>query len=252
MCGRGTLEWSTFKFSATAFAKLRLEADSMGLMQCMAAYDQFNYPLRAVGAAEIRKEWGHAMREEALEDLSVADREVYSSDISDMLHWTRRRKAKMPEDMVFALFSVVQKFSKSLPIPDYEKSIPDIYAEATVACLHQDSSYAVLEHIWSRRRRPDLPSWMLDFSDESFVTPPHQSLPGGIGKSPIDRTGTTLQARAENRKLHVHIRVLGVISALAPGADAKAMKREIDAIKNLDAANPATRGVVYKLRVVRG
>lgn len=96
----------------------------------------------------------------------------------------REKESSDPRDKIFALFGVLEELKIQCPIPDYQKSIEDVYREAVVACINHDKNLKVLFDVPSDRRylRPDLSSWVPDWSDEGWRS-------GNVAEARIAVTG---------------------------------------------------------------
>ena len=82
----------------------------------------------------------------------------------------RPKQSSDPRDKIFALFGVLKQLKIDIAIPDYEKSVEDVYREAVVSCINYDKNLNILYNVPSDRRhvRPDLSSWVPDWSDEGW------------------------------------------------------------------------------------
>lgn len=80
----------------------------------------------------------------------------------------REKAATDPKDKALALYGLLGDLGLTLPRPNYEKKLEDIYAETTAACIDHDKDLLVLYHVPSDTRRPGLPSWVPDWSDKGW------------------------------------------------------------------------------------
>lgn len=85
-----------------------------------------------------------------------------------VLMYAKGKKATDPKDKVFALYSLFRELSIELPKPDYEKSLEQIYREATVASIKYDKLLNILYYCPSDNRRLGLRSWVPDWSDPAW------------------------------------------------------------------------------------
>ena len=92
----------------------------------------------------------------------------WESSMLALLMNMREKETTKPEDKIFALFAVMKELGFHLPVPDYGKSLAQIYTETTVACVEHDKSLNVLLEVPSENRRPGLPSWVPDWSDQGW------------------------------------------------------------------------------------
>ncbi|KAK5230901.1 hypothetical protein LTR72_000081 [Exophiala xenobiotica] len=80
----------------------------------------------------------------------------------------RQKQSTKPEDRVFSLYSVLKELGVQLPLPDYSKPVPQIFAEAAIAFIEKDQSLDMLLEALSDTRRPGLPSWVPDWSSPGW------------------------------------------------------------------------------------
>ncbi|KAJ8109003.1 hypothetical protein OPT61_g7776 [Boeremia exigua] len=74
-------------------------------------------------------------------------------------------EATRPEDKIYGMYGCAKRLGLNWPVPDYTKSVAQIYTEATIACLQQSQSLAVLSMAVGPATGPlGLPSWVPDFS----------------------------------------------------------------------------------------
>ena len=85
--------------------------------------------------------------------------------ILHILAAAREKKATEPKDKIFALFGVMKDLGLDLPLPDYQKSLEQVYTEAAIACIEHDKCLDILFEAPSDHRWPSLPSWVPDWSD---------------------------------------------------------------------------------------
>ncbi|KAK4960535.1 hypothetical protein LTR10_003431 [Elasticomyces elasticus] len=73
--------------------------------------------------------------------------------------------AARPEDKVYGLYGCAKRLGLKLPVPDYTKSVAQVYTEATLACLQQAENLDVLEMVeGSAAAQFGLPSWVPNLS----------------------------------------------------------------------------------------
>jgi hypothetical protein len=95
--------------------------------------------------------------------------------------------ATRPEDKIYGLYGCAKRLGLYLPIPDYTKSVAQIYTEATLACLRQPENLNLLEMVeGAAAAELGLPSWVPNFSrsmrEWSPTNPPNMSVPIGTNK----------------------------------------------------------------------
>jgi hypothetical protein len=90
--------------------------------------------------------------------------------ILHILAAAREKKATEPKDKIFALFGVMKDLGLDLPLPDYQKSLEEVYTEAAIACIDYDKCLDILFEVPSDHRCSKLPSWVPDWSDIGWKT----------------------------------------------------------------------------------
>jgi hypothetical protein len=116
-------------------------------------------------------------------------------DIFRTFLYAREKQSSDPKDRIFALYAVLAELGVKLPLPDYRKTLAEIYADATLTLIEHDQSLVVLHFVTSANRRKDLPSWVPDFTDRVFDE--------GDTRFPITRArfgaGGSLESKWETR-----------------------------------------------------
>lgn len=77
-------------------------------------------------------------------------------------------EATEPRDKVFAICGLLKKFGITLPPPDYAASLADVYWQATKVLLLACPEILYLVTGFPSPHLEDVPSWVPDYSDESF------------------------------------------------------------------------------------
>ncbi|KAF2731209.1 HET-domain-containing protein [Polyplosphaeria fusca] len=85
-------------------------------------------------------------------------------DVHDILEFAIVQEATDPKDKLFALYAVFDRLKLDICKPDYSKTEIQIFCEATAALVKQTGSLKLLCRLPLQKRRPDLPSWVLDWS----------------------------------------------------------------------------------------
>ena len=154
-------------------------------------------------------------------------REIYDMKGGDLIRdpmvWpimchAREKQASDAKDKVFALYNVFHELeiATKLPLPDYSRSVEDVYRDLTIACIESDKMLDVLFDAPSdlRHLRPQLASWVPDWSD-----------PGWRGKGDTDSRIAVNRGRfcaagpataqwafsADRRQLHLHGKIVDEI-----------------------------------------
>lgn len=66
-------------------------------------------------------------------------------------------------------FGLLQELGVGSPIPDYSKSVEDVYREATITSIEHDRTLEILFQAASDHRHPGLQSWVPDWSDTGWM-----------------------------------------------------------------------------------
>lgn len=94
-----------------------------------------------------------------------------------LLQLFRDRRATDPRDKVYALLGLSRapiskswKPGKKQLIPDYTLSEAEAFRQATLECIHQETSLSVLSTDLGRKFRNDLPSWVPDWGAPGSIS----------------------------------------------------------------------------------
>ncbi|PMD32055.1 HET-domain-containing protein [Hyaloscypha variabilis F] len=82
----------------------------------------------------------------------------------EVLHAGRAQIATEPRDAVFGLYGILQRMNANLPLPDYSKSVEQIYTEIGKLVIVYDKSLHILRYTSEKGTWTDLPSWVPDWS----------------------------------------------------------------------------------------
>ena len=93
---------------------------------------------------------------------------VTEPHMSHILVYARQQASSDPKDRIFAFYGVLQELGFDIPSPDYNKSVQDIYREATVGAIKKDRILYLLTQAPSDHRLPGLSSWVPDWSEEGW------------------------------------------------------------------------------------
>jgi len=121
-------------------------------------------------------------------DVEESENLQRSINMLQILTLAREKVSTDPKDKVFALFGVFHELKLTIPQPDYRCSLEQVYAEAAISCIEHDESLQVLFHAPSDHRRPELPSWVPDWSDIGWRDPDPRS---GSIRSAFSAAGTS-------------------------------------------------------------
>ncbi|KAK5685811.1 hypothetical protein LTS10_001924 [Elasticomyces elasticus] len=90
--------------------------------------------------------------------------------------------ATRPEDKVHGLYGCAKRLGLELPVPDYTKSVAQVYTEATLACFHQANNLDVLEMVeGAAAAQWGLPSWVPNLSESLRQWTPTNPPKTGLG-----------------------------------------------------------------------
>lgn len=74
-------------------------------------------------------------------------------------------EATRPEDKIHSMYGYAKRMNLDWPIPDYTKSVAQIYTEVTIACFrHSKDLGVIIMAIGPASEEFELPSWVPDFS----------------------------------------------------------------------------------------
>lgn len=137
LCGAAAIDWEAFEASLTKILQLVLS-----------------------------KQQYHCWIGPALSHIYA--RRAFSSkqeaDLRDLLTTYRTLRASDKRDKVFSQYWLCQTIDPSYPSPDYSKSLPEIYGEATALAIKSTKSLASLEMCFNIDDSFPRASWILDWS----------------------------------------------------------------------------------------
>ncbi|KAL9627452.1 MAG: hypothetical protein Q9204_006557 [Flavoplaca sp. TL-2023a] len=93
---------------------------------------------------------------------------MHTPSVSHILTWTRGKTATEPRDKVFGLLGIFTALGIDSFVPDYTKSVEEIYRQAATMAILHDKSLNILFEAASDNRRADLDSWVPDWSDAGY------------------------------------------------------------------------------------
>jgi hypothetical protein len=90
--------------------------------------------------------------------------------LGSILTSIRSKGASDPRDKIFALHGLCSELQINTPVPDYTKSVADVYREATIACITHDQGLRHLYAVPSDRQNdlPNLASWVPNWNDKCW------------------------------------------------------------------------------------
>ncbi|TVY84888.1 Heterokaryon incompatibility protein 6 OR allele [Lachnellula suecica] len=82
--------------------------------------------------------------------------------LGTLLPYLRQCKSSDPRDKIFGVLGVASNIGKL--DADYSKTVAEVYAQATLAIIHESGSLSILSHMDEGYRSSKLPSWVPDWS----------------------------------------------------------------------------------------
>ncbi|KAL8976966.1 MAG: hypothetical protein Q9205_007139 [Flavoplaca limonia] len=155
VCGKNTIRWITL-LGATQYLLRN-------------GYDLGNY--RKV--ISLQKDLSIYIRQHLHPDFRMKLEQrprynMYTPSVSHILALTRDKSATEPRDMVFGLLGIFTALGIESFVPDYTKSVEEIYRQAAIMAILHDKSLDILFEAASDNRRADLNSWVPDWSDAGY------------------------------------------------------------------------------------
>ncbi|KAK4888176.1 hypothetical protein LTR27_012905 [Elasticomyces elasticus] len=129
--------------------------------------------------------------------------------------------ATRPEDKVHGLYGCAKRLGLKLPVPDYTKSVAQVYTEATLACFHQANNLDVLEMVeGAAAAQWRLPSWVPNLSESLRQWTPTNPPKTGLGlrrtsKAVSGMTKCDWKLEPDQRRLEVRGRRLDEVAAIS-------------------------------------
>lgn len=142
-------------------------------------------------------------------------------DFTSIIDISCRTTSTDPRDKVYALLSLIDPRIRALIQPDYDKSVPRVFAEATYASIAGTGRFNLLLFVHGSGHR--LPSWAYNFAtcqtfpwtlpeDQVPFTP--QNFPDIVGSCPLHTTAN-VSYDDEHGALIIKGRRLGCVAAQA-------------------------------------
>jgi hypothetical protein len=97
--------------------------------------------------------------------LVQRDFDATQVSLTELLGYVKYRSSTNRRDSIDGLYGIINKLHIDFPLPDYSRSIKDIFTEATKCVIIHDESLALLKGITGEV--PDFPSWVPDWSKEA-------------------------------------------------------------------------------------
>jgi hypothetical protein len=105
--------------------------------------------------------------------------------LHDIIRGLKNSKAFNDKDKVFGLHVIFKQLEVPVSIPDYTKSISEIYTELMLAILRTTSSLQFEHHWYSEHHNTDLPTWVPDLTVESESELTRPFLSEGVQLTPV-------------------------------------------------------------------
>ena len=87
-----------------------------------------------------------------------------------LIRYARHYECFDNKDKIFGLHGILTRKGLSLPPPDYRKNITEIFRETVVTIFNQTGRLTLFIQVDGLRSAlPDLPSWVLDWSQRTFA-----------------------------------------------------------------------------------
>jgi hypothetical protein len=141
-------------------------------------------------------------------------------DLKDILFAGVFLEATRPEDKVNGLYGCAKKLGLDWPIPDYTKSVAQVYTEVTLACIRQAGDLKLLEVVeGAAAAELGLPSWVPNLSESlrswTITNPPKMSMSNGKNKLVSGESQCQWMIMAEGIRLKVLGRRLDQVAAVS-------------------------------------
>lgn len=165
---------------------------------------------------------------------------MHTPSVSHILSWSRSKAATEPRDMVFGLLGIFTALGIDSFVPDYTKSVGEVYRQAaTMAVLH-DGNLDILFEAASDNRRAGLNSWVPDWSDRGYTG---IDMRGAITDAHFCASGPAspmYHLSAAQNRLHLRGRLLDTVIY-------RAETMNVGRINEIDAISQTLRGDVQGL-----
>ena len=102
---------------------------------------------------------------------AVSGAQVEQLNPLEVLQWTRGLNASDPRDIIFSVLGLSKDFRSLLPVPNYRKSIAQVFTEVAKLHLSMTKSLAILEHATNITPSIKSPSWVPYWSDSEVFAP---------------------------------------------------------------------------------
>ena len=155
--------------------------------------------------------------------------DMQTPSLSYILHWARSKAATEPRDMVFGLLGIFHALDIDCFVPDYTKSVEEVYRQAAIMAMSHDRNLEILFQAASDNRRTGLNSWVPDWSDIGYKG---TDMRGAIPNSHFCASGPAnpmFHFSAAQDHLHLRGRILDTVIYRAETMNMRCIN-EIDAI----------------------
>ncbi|KAI0134229.1 heterokaryon incompatibility protein-domain-containing protein [Xylariales sp. AK1849] len=153
MCGRSTIDWTVFKESSTA--------SSASLINHSVYYSI----LSRYSLSSILKDNEATMVANAAPlalDFQSMDPKSRSNELQ-LLGMIGNLQATIAQDRIYSLYSVLYAVGIVMPSPDYNKSVSEVFQEATLAYIQHRQKLAILTITHPPGETSGFPSWVPDW-----------------------------------------------------------------------------------------
>lgn len=175
-----------------------------------------NFKFHAFSAFETAAECREIYKRRVKTDLKIDSNNPQSrlrwkpeSDVAQLilLDVCRSRESTDPRDKIYALYRVFLDCGFVLPAPDYRKTVAEVFEEVTIAVILYSGSLRILETVMNPNRQHDLPSWVPDYTDQSFRKPSIEQPPLRSSRSSF------IWARRKVHQLQLRGMLVGIINS---------------------------------------
>jgi hypothetical protein len=98
------------------------------------------------------------------DSLKLRDVDTTQVSLTELLGYVQYRSSTNRRDSIDGLYGIIKKFHIDFPLPDYSRSIKDIFTEAAKCVITHDKSLSLLIAITGEMT--DFPSWVPDWSED--------------------------------------------------------------------------------------
>lgn len=154
-CGDQTIEWGSMTKAMTFMRRFGFDHGSV-LVEAMASFRRLQILVN-----KWRSCW--SMDGPSATDLRFESKMKTRPQLSTILTGARTRESRDPKDKVYGLYGICQFLDIYMPVPDYSKSVEEIFYLVTKTIIEREENLNVLYEAPGPNRNCDLPSWVPDW-----------------------------------------------------------------------------------------